>query len=175
MLIHLVNTGCRSYAHPPNSRIGLIQAQECFLQKATLYKQLAGHHTLFWSVSILWPAFVQSAVTSCSLFVVFYIFAITFTFVSDGFLLGSTGPWLILQLPIYIFWLNVSKRRSSGLGLDRYIVTLLTPEPELSKVTHFTQSSLKAFLGWVERVVDSVDVVIGDKEAEVEGEVDLKS
>ena len=55
------------------------------------------------------------------------------------------------------------------------IVTLLTPEPELSKVTHFTQSSLKAFLGWVERVVDSVDVVIGDKEAEVEGEVDLKS
>ena len=33
MLIHLVNTGfssCRSCAHPPNSWLGLVQAQECF-------------------------------------------------------------------------------------------------------------------------------------------------
>ena len=174
MLIHLVNTGCRSYAHPPNSRIGLIQAQECFLQKATLYKQLAGHHTLFWSVSILWPAFVQSAVTSCSLFAVFYIFPITFSFVSDGFLLGSTDCSLILQLPIYIFWLNVSKRRSSGLGLDRYCDSVDSwTWVEQGHSFHSIES--EAFFGWVERVVDSVDVVIGDKEAEVEGEVDLKS
>jgi len=69
------------------------------------------------------------------------------------------------------------KRRSSD------IVTQLTSEPELTELTHSTLSesvdSFQSFeseglfqLNWLVHSSDSVDVVIGDKEAKVESEVD---
>ena len=117
--------------------------------KGNFVNQTAGHHLLSLSLN---RAFEQSADTCCSLF--FYLC-----------LPGS--HWLSsAALPISV--LNVIDRFQEEIFCLGWIdiATSFTPESELSWLI-----SLDRFcLGF-----HSVDVVIGDKEAEVEGEVDLES
>jgi len=105
----------------------LIQAQECFLQKATLYNSVLV--TIYLVISSGLSLSCDRPLYNLQILVVHVLqfstsLQITFTFVSHGFLLGSTSaPNIYVLAEGYqeeIFW-----------GWTD-IVTLLTPEPELS-------------------------------------------
>ena len=183
MLIHLVNTGfssCRSCAHPPNSWLGLAQAQECFLQKANLYYIWSPILVFSSKDSFLWvvTALLSNLQILAVHFLQFCVFSNHFHFcltrLSSGTVVGlscSCSIYFVNVIALHreeIFWYCDSVDSWTWVDwvdsfhsfeseclfeLQLTHSTLMSQKTYLNEstnLTHFSQLSPKTYLSWVD-------------------------